>query len=190
HGLAAARLAAPPLLARVLETGEVRDMLTVTLEDVPGESLAHRFSQGRLETGEAMRIAAEVLRALSALHALGIVHRNLKPATVPAPPDGAAVVPDWGLARRWEAVVAGDAKDGALDYVSPEQALGKDLDERSDLYSFGALLFEMLTGRPPFEASRPIGLLRAHLKDRPPDVRLLDARLPAWLAAVTERLLA
>ncbi|HKC24798.1 MAG TPA: protein kinase, partial [Thermoanaerobaculia bacterium] len=105
------------------------------------------------------------------------------------PAAGGAVLADWGLARRWDAVVADDVHDSGLDYVSPEQALGKELDERSDLYSFGAILFEMLTGRPPFEASRPIGLLRAHLRDRPPDVRLLDAKIPAWLAGVTARLL-
>src|SRR5207245_2244695 len=138
----------------------------------------------RLELTSATTIAADALKALAALHALGIVHRNLKPSNVLLPRDGGAVLADWGLARRWDAVMADDAHDSGLDYVSPEQALGKELDERSDLYSFGAILFEMLTGRPPFEASRPIGLLRAHLRDRPPDVRLLEPRVPAWLAAV------
>jgi hypothetical protein len=189
HGLAAAREAQSPALVRVLETGEATDTLTLTLEDVRGESLAQRLARGRPDAPAALRIARDVLNALSALHGLGILHRNLKPSNVLLPAAGRAVLADWGLARRWEAVVADDAHDGGLDYVSPEQALGKDLDERSDLYSFGAILFEMLTGRPPFEASRPIGLLRAHLRDRPPDVRLLDEKIPAWLAGVTARLL-
>src|SRR5207244_3020714 len=100
HGLAAARIAQSPALVRVLETGEATDTLTLTLEDVGGESLAQRLSHARLELTSATTIAADALKALAALHALGIVHRNLKPSNVLLPRDGGAVLADWGLARR------------------------------------------------------------------------------------------
>lgn len=143
--------------------------------------------RGPLPLSEAVEIAIQVCLGLEYAHAKGIVHRDIKPANLLIHESGAVKIADLGIARR---LVGGDPSarqlglSGSPHYLSPEQALGRETDPRSDVYSLGAALFEMLTGRPPFTADSAKDLLLAHVRDQPPDVRLLRPEVPAALAAL------
>src|SRR5688500_10445573 len=151
--VALARSARDERLIGVYDIGESPEGLYFTMELVAGETLRARLDRGPLEIREVLRIAKEVLGALEALHRLGIVHRDLKPGNVLLTPGGAVKVADFGLARQWDSdesrATQTDGVVGTLEYLSPEQALGNDMDARRDLHPFGVVLFEMLTGRLP-----------------------------------------
>ncbi|HMM34995.1 MAG TPA: protein kinase [Thermoanaerobaculia bacterium] len=190
--VAVARQAASPRLVRVYDIDAAGESVFLTMEDVAGGSLKERLSQGRLPFEEALRIAREVLEGLAALHGLGIVHRDVKPGNVLLATDGSVKLADFGLARRLEVdetrATSVNAFVGTVDYVSPEQA--RELDGRSDLYSFGVTLYEMLTGGIPFRRDSAIGTALAHVKDPPPRLRSVRPGAPAWLEAFVARLLA
>ncbi len=192
--VAIARQAASPRLVRVFDIGTAGESVFLTMEDVDGGSLKDQLAEGPLPLDETLRVAGEVLEGLAVLHALGIVHRDVKPGNVLLTAGGAVKLADFGLARRLEVdetrATSMDAFVGTVDYVSPEQALGRELDGRSDLYSFGATLFEMLTGGLPFRRDSAIGTALAHVKDPPPSVRSVRPDAPAWLEAFVARLLA
>lgn len=192
--VAVARQAASPRLVRVYDIDASGESVFLTMEDVAGGSLKERLAEGRLAFEEALRVAREVLEGLAALHGLGIVHRDVKPGNVLLAADGSVKLADFGLARRLEVdetrATSVNAFVGTVDYVSPEQALGRELDGRSDLYSFGVTLFEMLTGGIPFKRDSAIGTALAHVKDPPPRLRSVRPDAPAWLEAYVARLLA
>ena len=143
---------------------------------------------GRLDAEHAARIVAEVAAALDAAHARGLVHRDVKPANVLIEGEGEAervYLTDFGLARQVEAtsgVTATGAFVGTLDYVAPEQIRGDQVDARADVYALGCVLFELLTGNPPF-ASREdrVAKMYAHLEEEPPRLVLYRPDLPAEL---------
>ena len=144
-----------------------------TLEEV----LAKRT---RLPWQEALTIVAQTLRALDHAHRLGVIHRDLKPANLMVRADGSVVVMDFGIARvlaRARQTRSGNMV-GTLEYISPEQVQGKEVDGRADFYSLGVMLYEMLTGRLPFIASTEYDLLRAHVELTPPPARDLCRDLP------------
>lgn len=188
-----ARQAASPRLVRVYDIDAAGESVFLTMEDVDGGSLKERLADGPLPLEETLRIAAEVLEGLAVLHGLGIVHRDVKPGNVLLDARGGVKLADFGLARRLEVdetrATSMDAFVGTVDYVSPEQALGRDLDGRSDLYSFGVTLYEMLTGAIPFKRDSAIGTALAHVKDPPPRLRSARPDAPAWLEAFVARLL-
>jgi len=192
--VAVARQAASPRLVRVYDIDATGESVFLTMEDVPGGSLKERLAEGPLPLEEALRIAGEVLEGLAALHGLGIVHRDVKPGNVLLDARGSVKLADFGLARRLEVdetrATSVNAFVGTVDYVSPEQALGRELDGRSDLYSFGVTLYEMLTGGIPFRRDSAIGTALAHVKDPPPRLRSARPDAPAWLEAFVARLLA
>jgi serine/threonine-protein kinase len=172
----AARLQHPHILP-VHDSGDAAGRLWYTMPYVEGESLRQRLARERqLPIGQALRIADQVLSALGYAHARGIVHRDIKPENILLEGDQ-AVVADFGVARAISA--AGDARLtetglalGTPAYMSPEQAsAGRDLDGRSDLYSFGCVLYEMLAGQPPFQAPTAQGLLARHALDPVPPLR-------------------
>ena len=153
-----------------------------------GQALA---SVGRFPPAEAVAIAGQVLDALACAHGLGIVHRDVKPANILLPANGQVKMTDFGIARldNAELTQAGSVI-GTPSYMSPEQCRGETVDARSDLFSTGVVLFEMLTGARPF-AGRTIAEITYHLlNDSPADLREKLAGVPAALAAVIERALA
>ncbi|HMM35288.1 MAG TPA: serine/threonine-protein kinase, partial [Thermoanaerobaculia bacterium] len=192
--VAIARDAASPRLVRVFDIGQAGDTVFLTMELVEGESLRELLARGPLPPERAVAIGAEVLRALADLHALGIVHRDVKPGNILLSDAGEEKLADFGLARHWEGsetrVTETEALVGTVEYLSPEQALGDLLDARSDLYAVGVVLFEMLAGRVPLRGESAIGTIVAHIRQEPADVRKLRPETPAWLSAVVARLLA
>ncbi|MHB1045590.1 MAG: serine/threonine-protein kinase [Thermoanaerobaculia bacterium] len=191
--VAIARQAASPRLVRVYDIDASGESVFLTMEDVPGGSLKERLEEGPLPVEEALRVAGEILEGLAVLHALGIVHRDVKPGNVLLAADGSVKLADFGLARRLEVAetraTSMDAVVGTIDYLSPEQALGRELDGRSDLYSFGVTLYEMLTGGVPFRRDSAVGTALAHVRDPAPRLRAVRPELPAWLDAYVARLL-
>jgi hypothetical protein len=127
------------------------------------------------------------------LHRLGVVHRDVKPGNVLLTPGGDVKLTDFGLARHWEGdesrATETEGLVGTIDYLAPEQALGQDVDARTDLYSAGVLLFELLAGEPPLRGGSKLGTIVAHLRQKAPDVRTRRPDVPAWLAAFVARLL-
>ena len=189
--MTAARLQHPHIVP-VLTTGEVEGGLPwFTMPYVEGDSLRHRLAQGGLETGEAVSILRDVARALAHAHERGIVHRDIKPDNVLLS-SGSATVTDFGIAKAINAArTTGETSAtltqvgtsiGTPTYMAPEQAAGDEVDHRADLYSFGAMAYEMLTGRPPFQASTAARLVAAHMMEAPQDIRALRPDLNPALA--------
>lgn len=192
--VAIARDAAGSRLVRVFDIGQSGDTVFLTMELVDGESLRELLARGPLPPERAAQIGVAVLQALADLHALGIVHRDVKPGNILLSTSGEVKLADFGLARHWEGtetrVTETEGLVGTVEYLSPEQALGDLLDARSDLYSFGVVLFEMLAGKVPLRGDSAIGTIVAHIRQEPPDVRKLRPQAPSWLAGIVTRLLA
>ena len=166
----------------------------IVMEYVEGRTLRHVLTEvGQLAPDESARVTQGVLDALSYSHKMGIVHRDIKPANVMITPAGAVKVMDFGIARAIadaEATMTQtSAVMGTAQYLSPEQAQGRSVDARSDLYSAGCLLFELLTGRPPFVAETPVALAYQHVGERPvPPSSLVPGLPPAYDAVVLHAL--
>ena len=189
-----ARAAQSPHLVRVFDLGSDRGTIFLTMELVEGLSLRQRMTGAQsLEVVEALAIAGQMLRGLEALHALKTIHRDIKPENILIASDGTVKLADFGLARGLDddqsrATVAGSVI-GTADYLSPEQALGQPLDERTDLYSAGIVLFEMLTGELPFIRESSLGSMIARIGKRARAIRSIKGDVPYWLATVVSRLL-
>ena len=166
------KLGEHPHVVRVLDSGEEDRVPYIVSEYVGGGDVAGVLedSEGRrLDIDRALAIAIDVSRALEHAHSRGIVHRDLKPANIWLGDDGAARLGDFGLAtsdRRSRAAVEGMLV-GTVAYLPPEQALGRSSDARSDLYSLGAMLYELLTGEPPFAGQDAVAIIGQHLNSEP-----------------------
>ncbi len=178
-----------PNVVLVFDSGEHEGVPYLVMERLPGRTLADEMAAGPLAPERAARVTTDVLAALGAAHAAGIVHRDIKPSNVLLASDGAVKVSDFGIAKNASAMTLTD--DGTLlgtpGYLAPERLTGEPATPQSDLYSVGVLLYEALTGRPPFEGDSPAGLLRAIAEGRP--VPLLERRpdLPPRLAHAVEK---
>lgn len=197
----AAGLQHPHILA-VHDSGEGAGCLWFTMPYVAGESLRDRLRRERqLPLAQAVRLAREVALALDHAHRHGVVHRDVKPENILLAEDGQALLADFGIAR---ALAAGTGPDhtataltatgtsiGTPAYMSPEQVAGeRELDGRSDTYSLGCVLYEMLAGEPPFSAPTPQALAAKHLGATPPQVRVTRATVPPRVERAIERALA
>jgi eukaryotic-like serine/threonine-protein kinase len=178
-----------PHVVTVIDAGEDEGAPYIVFEYVEGETLKERIKRnGRLPVSEAVAYAIEIGRALESAHLNRLVHRDVKPQNVLIDPDGRAKVTDFGIARSLEAhgLTATGRVLGTTDYVSPEQALGHGVTEQSDIYSLGVVLYEMLTGEPPFKAETQVAVAMKHVKEPLPDVQRRRPEISASLAAVVE----
>ena len=193
-----------PNICALYDVGQEDGVAFFVMEYLEGQSLAERLAKGPLPLEQALRVAIDVVDALAKAHHHGIVHRDLKPGNVMLTRTGAKLL-DFGLARRAnetpvlmpdEATVAGSSPltaegtiVGTLQYMSPEQLEGGDLDARSDLFSFGALLYEMVTGRRAFTASSHASLITKIMSEAPRPVRELQPVTPAAIEELIARCL-
>jgi serine/threonine protein kinase len=179
-----------PNVVAVIDAGDDGGRPYIVFEYVDGETLKARIDHARrLPLDEAAAYAIEVGRGLGAAHQRRLVHRDVKPQNVLIDSEGRAKVTDFGIARELES--DGLTKTGRVlgttDYVSPEQAMGQPVDARSDIYSLGVLLYEMLTGKVPFSADNLVGVAMKHVNEKMPDVQRQRTEVSSALAAVVER---
>jgi serine/threonine protein kinase len=186
---AAARLSHPNLVG-VIDAGEDDGRPYIVFEYIEGQTLKRCIQEkGGLPVDEAVAYAIEIGRGLTAAHARKLVHRDVKPQNVLIDPDGRAKVTDFGIARSLEqkGMTATGRVLGTTDYVSPEQAMGEDVDERSDVYSLGVVLYEMLTGDVPFQAETQVAVAMKHVNEPMPDVQAKRPEVSAVVASVVDR---
>src|SRR5580704_13803042 len=177
----------------------------LVMEFVDGDTLAHLIKQGPLPLDKALQCGIQIADALSAAHAKGVIHRDLKPANIILTSSGVKVL-DFGLAKlssgakfgasgssevatKTEPMTESGSILGTLHYMSPEQAEGKDTDERSDIFSFGAVLYEMLTGKRAFDGETKTAVLAAILKDQPEPISQYQPQVPRALDRVVRKCL-
>ena len=190
---AAANLNHPSIVA-VYDWGEHDNTYFIVMEYVEGRSLAEIIrSEGTLHPDRAAEVATDVAAALGFAHRNGVVHRDVKGGNILVNQAGQVKVTDFGIARAFgggdELTQTGSVM-GTATYFSPEQAQGKTVDPRSDLYSLGVVLFEMVTGRPPFLGDSPVAIAYKHVQEAPPRPTSLNPALPQALEAIIARLLA
>ena len=191
-----------PFICKVYEVGEHDGRAFFAMEFVEGVTLKARLASGRLTTDEALRIGGEIAEALNFAHSQGIVHRDIKPANVMLAADGHVKVMDFGVAKRMvappgaEDVTAGAATatlpgepTGTLAYMSPEQIRGQPIDARSDVFAFGVLLHELLTGTHPFKRSSALETAHAILNEAAPPLEQSLPGAPTHLAHIVSRCL-
>ena len=184
-----------PNIVSVFDWGEERGTYFIVMEYVEGRSLAEIIkTEGSIHPDKVAEISSEVAAALSFAHRNGIVHRDVKPGNVLVAPNGHIKVADFGIARaltnvQSELTQAGTVM-GTATYISPEQAQGMEIDPRSDLYSLGVMIYEMLLGRPPFAGETPVAVAYQHVQDSPISLRAAGVSVAESLEAVTMKLLA
>ena len=190
-----------PNIITIYEIRQAAGSHVIATEFVEGETLRHRLSRSALDLSETLSIAMQVADALSAAHKAGIIHRDIKPENIMLRPDGYVKVLDFGLAKLSEQAtpaVAAEAPTiqvrtgsgiviGTAGYMSPEQARGLTVDHRSDIFSLGAVMYEMLARRKPFEGDTPSDTLAAILKTEPPPLARVAQGVPPELVRIVNK---
>jgi tetratricopeptide (TPR) repeat protein len=195
-----------PNIAAIYEIGEVGETIFIAMELVEGTTLRARMADGRLPMREIRRFSVEIGEAMASAHQARIVHRDLKPDNVMVRPDGHVKILDFGLAKlhesdaeqatastRVETISAEMTREGRIfgtaAYMSPEQARGRKVDFRSDLFSFGVVLYEMVTGKSPFQNDNITDTLSSVVRDHPRDAAELEPQMPAELGRILQKCL-
>ncbi|MEU4985178.1 protein kinase [Streptomyces sp. NPDC021969] len=189
-------------IVSVFDTGEdTLDSMTtpyIVMEYVEGRPLGSVLDedvrqQGAMPADKALKITADVLAALEISHEMGLVHRDIKPGNVMMTKRGVVKVMDFGIARAMQSGVTSMTQTGMVvgtpQYLSPEQALGRGVDARSDLYSVGIMLFQLVTGRLPFDADSPLAIAYAHVQEEPVAPSAVNRALPPAVDALVARAL-
>ena len=190
-----------PFICAIYEIGEDDGRFFIAMEYVEGQSLAELLSTGRLSVDYALRLGSEIAEALEVAHERGIVHCNLKPSNIMLTSESHAKLMDFGLART-VAEEAGDSQEETLanltqegstlenlSYMSPEQVLGREADPRSDIFSFGVILYEMVTGVHPFRKTLPVETVGAVLNESPPPMIEYKDDVPGLLQHTITKML-
>ncbi|UCF37686.1 MAG: PD40 domain-containing protein, partial [Acidobacteriota bacterium] len=190
-----------PHICIVHDVGEHEEQPYLVMERLRGQTLKHRLDEGPIELNEALKLATQIAAALQAAHAQGIIHRDIKPANIFITEEGYAKVLDFGLAKRLEsgqeaeedlssALTRAGATLGTLAYMSPEQLRGQELDAATDIFSFGVVLYEMLTGVHPFRRESVTDTCNAIINDEPaPPTRYVND-VPEALEHILRRMMA
>ena len=168
-------------VCRMFDLGKSEGTTFITMEFVPGEDLKKFIRKsGQLGAGRAVSIAKQVCEGLAEAHHLGVVHRDLKPQNIMVDEDGNARIMDFGIARslRGKGITGAGVMIGTPEYMSSEQVEGKEVDQRSDIYSLGIILYEMVTGHVPFEGDTAFTIGVKHKSEIPRDPRELNAQIP------------
>lgn len=176
-----------PNIVSVFDVSRSSDADYIVMELIDGLTLKQYMQQkGVLNWREALHFAIQIAKALEHAHSRGIVHRDIKPHNIMVLKDGSVKVADFGIARITSSsnTLTREAL-GSVHYISPEQAKGGRVDERTDIYSLGVVLYEMLTGRPPFDGESPVSIAIQHISERPPLPTELNPDIPKGLEQIT-----
>ncbi len=187
HELKIARKLRHKNICGMYDLGEARGTHYITMEYVPGEDLKSSIKRfGQLPVGKSIAIARQILEGLAEAHRLGVIHRDLKPSNIMVDKDGNARIMDFGIARslKSKGITGAGMIVGTPEYMSPEQVEGEEVDQRSDIYSLGVVLYEMVTGRVPFEGDTPFTIGVKHKSETPKDPKELNAQIPRDLSQV------
>ncbi len=177
---------------RIYDLGEGEGVKFITMEFIEGEDLRSLIGKKqKFSPEEAVEVIQQVCQALNAAHSVGVIHRDLKPQNIMQDATGRILVMDFGLARTFEGdgMTQSGAVVGTMEYMSPEQALGKELDQRSDIFAMGLIFFELLTGKTPFHADSALASLIKRTQERAVSVADIDAQVPARLTAIVGKCL-
>ena len=176
-----------PSIVPVYDVGEENNQLYFVMRFMGGGSLAGRIRERVYRVEEAVRLLGQVAPGVDEAHAKGIVHRDLKPSNILFDNQNVPYISDFGIAKLTQAEsanVTGSAIIGTPAYMAPEQALGSDVDGRADVYALGVILYEMLTGKQPYQADTPMGLAIKHVTDPVPHILNVKPDLPAWIETI------
>src|SRR5215218_7083921 len=183
-----------PYIVPIFDRGETEDgAYYITMEYLPGGTLKDKITAtGALPSEEAAEVALQVAEALKTAHARGVIHRDIKPRNILLADSGHVKVADFGIARAADATTISHTGDilGSAKYMSPEQAVGEQVGPASDIYSLGVVLYEMLTGRVPFEVETPADVPIRHADGPPHRPRELNPEVPVGMDTIVMRLLA
>ncbi len=180
-----------PNIVKVLDVNMEVEFKYYVMEFIPGRTISDEVKGVPLPVDEVFGIAWQVAGALGAAHSAGIIHRDIKTANIMRDEEGAIKLTDFGIAR--VVGISGGTTAGKLigtpAYMSPEQVLGKEPGTASDIYSFGVVLYEMLTGRVPFESDNPLEVMRKHVYEEPASPKELNSEVPVVLSELVMRML-
>jgi serine/threonine protein kinase len=168
-------------ICRMYHLGRERGTYYITMEYVSGEDLKSTVMRvGQLSVGKTISIIAQVCEGLAEAHRLGVVHRDLKPQNIMIDKAGNAKIMDFGIARsiRTKGITEAGVMIGTPEYMSPEQVDGQQADQRADIYALGIILFELLTGRVPFEGETPFSVAYKQKNEVPPEARKINPQIP------------
>ena len=177
-----------PNIVKIYDVGFNEQIQFIVMEYIDGISLAEYIKlQGVLKWKDAVYFTIQILRALQHAHDRGIVHRDIKSQNVMMLPDGTIKVMDFGIARfnRETDKTLSEKAIGSVHYISPEQARGEMTDEKSDIYSVGVMLYEMLTGQKPFDGETPVAIALQHMQTPPKPLREINSSIPEGLEEIT-----
>jgi len=176
-----------PNIVKIYDVGFTDEIQFIVMEYIDGITLKELLEQqGVLRWKDALKFVVQILKALQHAHDKGIVHRDIKPQNIMLFPDGTIKVMDFGIARfsRIDGKTLSDKTIGSVHYISPEQAKGEMTDERSDIYSVGVMLYEMLTGRKPFDGENPVAIAVKHMQETPVAPREIMPSIPESLEEI------